>query len=495
MLTHLRNPEGAPRRRRSEQPIYSKRRRRRTVILLVGGLATLVIGTWYGIKFFQRVRLEGETFREGVNRRISAALGCKVEFTRLHEGGERSLAATGGLLTMREQALMESAKFSSVNASLTSASWFSHEWGIETLSISNILFKLNPQRAPLSDITPPPAVRESGDGFRWSISSEPNIITLDAVRVVNGLDLEWPGPAGQPPEAIRGLIGGGKIQPGGGGLGGSFVNGTLSLRGLPEISVAHLSWQLAGTRLAIPGARASSGPGTLFEITGHADLVREGTVALKVSIVDSQLKPLLPAAWRERLSGSLAAKDCAFTASIGKGPERTLSGDFTVTGALFSGIGFVHKIAHFLQRTDLSILEFPSLSGHFTWSPSGGLVLTNLTAEREASLRLAGDVTVNAAGAVSGRLTASVSDLTLRARSAAVPHPFRPSGEEGWTAFNFSVSGTAASLDDDIPVADTSLNFPRAVVPNGQKQPAPAPVRDADKDKELERKIKELQPD
>jgi len=494
MLSQLRSPDGTRRRRRSEQPVYTKRRRRRTLLIAGVSAAVLLIGGWYGVKFFQRLRLEGETFRQGVNRRISAALGCKVDFTRIHEGGDRSLAATDATLTTMDDGLLESARFTSLNASLTGSSWFSNEWGIRTLSIAGGVLKLNPGRVHSQpDAKPLAAVKESGDGFRWSISPEPDVITMDAVRILNGLDIEWPSAAAGEMEAVRKLTGGVKL-PAGGGMEGTFIKGLLTARGLPEISLETVTWKLSGTRLEIPGARATLGPRTLVEITGHADLVPDGSVALKLNIVDTQLLALLPAAWRERVSGALTTQDCTFTAGFGQGPERSLSGSFTVKGALLNGIGFTRKLAHFLQRTDLEILEFPELTGKFTWSPSAGLEISALSAERESFIRLAGAVTVTPAGDVKGRLNISVSELALNARAVAVPHPFKPTAE-GWAGISCNIGGTAASISDDIPVPGAPAAAP-GLLPGGAAQPdrpaAVTPASDPEKDARAERAFESL---
>jgi hypothetical protein len=487
MLSQLRNPDGTRRRRRSDQPVYSRRRRRRTLITVLVGIAVLLVGGWYGVKFFQRLRLEGETFRLGVNRRISAELGCKVEFTRLHEGGDRSLAATEATLTATGGGLLESGKFGNVSAGMTGSSWFSNEWGIKTLSISSGVLQFNPRRVPApADAKPLAAARESAGGFRWSISPEPDLITIDGLRIVNGLDLEWPSASGESAESLRGLMGGVKL-PREGGMEGAFIKGTLTARGLPEIAVEHITWKLAGTRLEIPGASARFGPGPLMEITGHADLVPEGNLALKVSILDTQLQTLLPARWRERISGALTAKDCDFTAAFGKGPERAFSGSFTIDGALLNGIGFTQKLAHFLQRPDLSVLEFPSLSGSFKWSPSTGLELSALTAERESLLRLAGRAAVNSTGDIEGRLSISVSERALQARANPVPHPFKPTAE-GWAGVSFGIGGTAAAITDDIPLSGSQASAP----PVRPQTPPTAPAADPGKDAKVEEAFESL---
>ena len=488
MLGQLRNPDGTKRRRRSEQPVYSQRRKRRLLFIIIAVVLVLLIGGWYTIGFFQRLRLEGDTFRQGLNRRISTALNCQVEFTRVHDGGDHSLAATEATFITRGHDLVESGSFQQISAALSTASWFSNEWSIGMVNIGSGTIKLNTARVTLDSqkMLPPAEVRSSGGGFRFSINPEPDVITLSSLRFAGGLDLEWPGLTEKEPESIRRLIGGPKVSADG-GMEGTFINATMNLRGLPALTVESVSWKLHGRRLEITGGHLNAGPGTRMEISGQADIVNDGSVSLNVSFLETQIKSLLPAAWMERVSGSLTATDCKFQAGFGKGPERSMSGDFTVTGAVFNGMGFLSKLVYFLQRQDLSILEFPSLSGHFEWSPSGGLTLTNLSAERDTFLRLGGTVTVTPSGDIKGRLKISTTELALRGRNSQVPHPFRAS-EEGWAAMEFNLSGTAASVADDIPVPDLKKSVP------GLPGSAPKAQRGADRNEETERKFNELLP-
>src|SRR6185295_1453505 len=103
----------------------------------------------------QRIRLEGETFRDGVNRRISEALGCQVEINRIFDGGDKSLAATEARFDTREaQDIVQSGTFNNLSASLTPSSWVSDQWGILMLSMTDGTITLNPDRpATPSDTT------------------------------------------------------------------------------------------------------------------------------------------------------------------------------------------------------------------------------------------------------------------------------------------------------------------------------------------------------
>ena len=489
MLSRLRSPDGTKRRRRKEQPVYTQRRRRRLTIGLVLGITTLVLAGWYGFRFFQRLRLEGETFREGVNRRTSEAVGCQVEFTRIHDGGDSSLSAVECRFDTRNEDILASGTLFGINADLTGSSWVSSEWGIKQLSITRGMLTFDPQRIPSAadnmKIMPRAAGREkSKDGFRFSIDPEPDIITLDLIRFTGGLDMEWPSGAGdRKPETIRGLRGHAKL-PDDGEIEGAFAGGTIVLKQWPEMRLEQFQWTLKERRLGITGAQIVIGSGEArAAIAGHADLIKEGSLDLKVTIESSLLKFFLPAAWQERVGGLFSTKDASFRAAFGKGPERKFEGDFTLEGGVLRGMGFINKLADSLQRRALSPLEFPQLTGHFAWSPSSGMEITNLAGDKEGLLRLAGDVKVNAAGVVSGRLKASASEIALSDRTVDHPHPFG-SVADGWASVEFNLSGSATLVNDDLVLPGYSAPRVPGPVPE-----SPAPAKD-----DLEKQFNDLLP-
>ena len=104
--------------------------------------------------------------RIAVNRRISGAIGCQVEFTRIHDGGDSSLSAVEGHFDTGQEELLASGAFSGINASLTPMSWVTSEWGITQLSITRgtlyvyvsrgLIRSVPHPHEPKSCIIPPP---------------------------------------------------------------------------------------------------------------------------------------------------------------------------------------------------------------------------------------------------------------------------------------------------------------------------------------------------
>lgn len=499
MLTQLRTPEGKRRRRRSEQPIHTARRRKRLWMIILISVLSLVLAGFYGFRYFQRLRLEGDTFRDGVNRRLSDALGCQVSLTRIRDGGEGTLSASEGRLENRDLELFENGAFSGLNAALTTASWVSDDWGITLLSITSGKIRLNPSRNLLAGNSmgwvPRTGGRErTSGGFRFGITAEPDKLSLDAIRFTGGLDLEWPVTGKETVEAIRGLQGSVKFPPTG-GIEGAFLNGSLELQSLPRLKLGRLEWKLNGRKLDIVGGSIQLGGDARAELSGSANLATDGSIELKLGFRETPLALLLPSVWSDRVFGKMETSDASFQSTFGKGPERTYSGKFVIAGCVLKGMGFLNKLAYSLQRPDLTNVEFPSLTGAFKWSPSTGLELTELSADLEGTLRLSGSVTVGPAK-VTGQLKASVTDTALRSRSRDIAHPFSPVSE-GWASVDFTLSGTSAVLNDSIVipgVPETSLrpSVSPSAVRESQSPPA-APEAPRTKD-ELEKQFNDLLP-
>lgn len=478
-MTTLRSPEGGKRRRRSVQPVVQSRRRRRLWIVLGLSVVSLVLAGYFGFRFYQRNRLEGETFRDGVNRRISEALGCQVEFNRIYDGGDESLAAKEARFEVRDPGdLIQSGTFSNLSASLTGSSWVTDEWGILMLNINEGTITLNPSRPDFpNDSTG--IVPHSGGGRHvggFGINPEPERITLDEVRFLKGLTVEWPASsgAGQTTEAIKKLRGHAKIARSG-GMSGTFIDGSVALNQMPEMRIQNLNWKLSGRKLDVAGGSIKFGGRAQASVSGKADLVSDGSAEFTADFESTPLATLLPPAWHEAVLGLFSAQKTTFRASFGKGPERVFEGDFKVVGAIFQGFTFFDKASEALGRNvEVQRPEFPVLTGHFKWSPSTGLELTNLFGERGELLRMSGSVTLTESGPVKGRLKLSTSENALRNVKKSAPQLFGPF-EDGWASFEFNVSGTAKAIVDDIDLK-TAARGPDSPAPDGAAS-TPSPTQ------------------
>ncbi len=514
-MTQLRTPDGSRRRRRSVQPVKTARKRRFLWIGLGVGLLAIVVGAYFGFRLFLRMRLEGETFRDGVNRNISSALGCEVEFRRIFDGGDNSLAATESRFTTGNQDLIESGEFNGLSAAMTATSWVADEWGIRMLSIHEARIKLNPFRTPgNSPAGTLPVVtggRKAEGGYRLGINPEPDRISLDAVRFQNGLSLEWPSADAASPESLSGLQGTVNVRRGK-GVDGFFKNGKLTLNLLPEIDVDSMQWSLNGRKLEISNAdiiiggkpdmlMAGKKPKPSASVSGVINLVNDGEVQLRANFSSTPLKNLLSKTWQDLVLGLFSAENATFITSTGKGPERVFEGDFKIAGAIVQGFSFTEKLAVATQRPEFSRPEFPILAGHFKWTPSGGMELTGLSGTREGMFRLSGNVTVSAQDAVSGRLTVGLHENIINGmpeKNRGIAGPV----EEGCASLDINLAGNGNTISDDLNAerGKTSAND-RTAEPGAPAPAAPAPRtpgatrRSKPSNAELEKQFQDLLPD
>jgi hypothetical protein len=128
---------------------------------------------------------------------------------------------------------------------------------------------------------------------------------------------------------------------------------------------------------------------------------------------------------------------------------------------------WVNRIAATLQRRELSILEFNSMRGRFRWSAEG-VEITDLTADRDGSLRLRGTITFAATGKVNAQLALEISELLLPPASLGGTSTFPPP-RDGRSVLEFTLVGTADSLTDSL-----SSTSAAAAPPSASDRPAPS---------------------
>ncbi len=475
MMQQLRSPEGKKRRRRSQQPVYDSRRHRRTIAIILISLATLSTGGCFSFRWFQKIRLEGDTFRDALNRRLTDELGCAVKVSRIYDGGESSLAASEARIDLYEKDLLEYGQLNNLNASLTSASWVSDSWGITRLTVDDIKLRLNPERALLREdtmwIRPTSKGREKSKdvGWRMGISPDPDIISLDHIQIARNLTIEWP--ALDTENKVEGLSDAQAAitLPLTGGLKGSLLKGMLSLKGLPVMNVREAHWKLNGRALRlegsmlVPNGGIGSGEGGVISADGDIDLQVNGSARLSLDMNKVPVETFFSSFWKQRISGLAAVKDATFTATFTGKEERTIEGDFSVTGFLLGSLPFVPALANHMQRPDFAKgMEFPEFTGHFTWSPLKGLTLTNLKGERPGELRIGGSLTASPDGKISGAVTFGAHDSIMAlVRSAGRPHPFM-AATEGWNTVTFQLNGAGSSISDNLPSIDQAPSAPPA---------------------------------
>ena len=512
MMDQLRHGGGAAgegggrrRRRRSQQPVHHARKKRTLLIAGLMFLALLGVGLWMGYGWLSRVRVESDAFRQALGRTISGMTGASVSLDRVRDSGGGTLSAAAVHVVLPEGSAVETADLTDLSATLTRASWVTDEWAVLNLVARGGTIRVNAGRGPLpADSTrllptPPGGGRETSSGFRMGITPEPASISVDRGRA-SRIDFVWSVPGGQD-EGLRDMDL--NFRPGrDGGWDVSAAGGVLDVRGLPGWEIDGLNVKVRGDALEVTGGRLLLPGGAHATASGKTRLTPDAPLELSVQTGEVPLKPLLPAAWADRIGGTLRIPAAVWTA---KGAQRMLEGEFVVRGAVLRGMDFVNRIALALQRREFSLLEFASLRGRFKWTPAG-LELTDLSADREGALRLRGTVTLTAAGDLKGDMKLEVSELLLpQLPYQGAPAVF-PAPRDGVSVLGFTLGGTAESPTDDIRLPEGGVaarplqpaETPPGAVPSpnpaapAAPAPAPLPATTPASPEEAEREFNEL---
>lgn len=487
-----------PRRQDAEAANFRERRdfgaagrKKRWLIYSLIGLLAVAGLVWLGIRMLNRWRIEGEGFRVNAGRRVSELADRRVSFSRFRQAGADQLNIASFSLAPARQDLLETALASDLTVDLAAGSWLADEWSVRSLRIKKADFAFKPNK-PLDEqtimgSTPAPVDRgaPTAGGFRIGLTSDPASVEVEAGRF-DELNLTWPGPGGQP-ESLNGLEGNFRLVDRE-NLQMEMVGGVLDTAAWSPMPVRQVNARLRGTALEIVSARLGFTAEHEIRVSGTADLTPAGKIQLKVDIGQILLKHLLPASWSFAVLGSFESQGGSWVSSIQSGPPATLTGPIRVRGLVLRNLPFVDKIASLLNKPELSLMEFPTLTGNFAWTPEATR-LTNLSAvSTDGLLRFKGGVTVTPGDTISGQLTFEANDAIFAGLPAESVTSFTPS-EEGWRALTVTLGGREDALTDDIGIAnpiilktrptaipanDPSLEIPRMTLPPGVKVPAPA---------------------
>ena len=504
MMERLKNGDsgtgerGKKRRRRSEQPVKIKRTRRAIVLTCLTVAGFLAMGVWMGLHYAAKIRIEGEAFRESLNRRVSSILGVQIEMKRLFDSGGGTLTASEAKFEIRTDDLLEGGTAHDVSAALTRSSWVTDEWGITSLSMRDATLRFNPARTVFPNDTttwvPVNKAAESVKGWRMGITAEPASISLDTIRLPSfTMELKLEGH--DVTESINGLDG--HIDVGRDGkMSGVFGKGVLNLNGWQPLKVLNLACVTAGRQLTVRQARVSMGETGTATLTGEGILDRSGSLLLQGKIDGISLPSFVPGALKDKLFGKISATEVEWRSKFFSGDERELRGKFLVENPVIRGLSFVKDLSDALRRPELIHMEFQTMSGNFRWTPTKGLELTEIHAEMKEPLKLEGSISIKG-NSISGDMVCTAKGSVLANIMEGTVGGFKVTGEQGQLAF--TLTGTPELLIDSIdllipgaldrpvpavkktaatPVKPTAPDAPSAPVPPTAK---PSTVRDPDK--------------
>lgn len=503
-------PSPRPLRQASQAP-----RRRRLWLLALLALFLLAAAAWLGLRLLNRWRIEGEGFRVNAARRLSELVGRPTSLARFHQVGSSQLGTASLTLAPLPQDLLDSLTLTDLNAQFNASSWLADDWVIRSLRIGRADLAFQPRKV-LDDPTrwktiPLPVDRgaPAPAAFRLGMTSDPAAILLDSGSF-SQLNLSWPGPSGKP-ESLTNLQG--QFRRADQATLLELTGGTLDTAAWPPFPIRQLNARLHGSTLDIISARLGFTADHEVRLSGSAELVPEGRLQLTADIAPLLLKHLLPEAWASSVLGSFQAEGAQWLSHFHQGPPATLSGPFTVKGLVLRGLPFVDKIAALLQKPELSLLEFPSLSGQFAWTPQGTRLSDLSATSANGLLRLQGEITAVPGASIAAALVITANEAYFASLPPEAPNLFRPT-PQGERALSFTLSGNEGAPADNIdlkppaiipkialPQAEPRMTLPPPAVPSlpaspppSPRPPRPAPLSPPPKpsDAELERSFQQL---
>ncbi len=446
----------------------AQRRRRRWMYALLS-LIFLAGATWFGIRLLNRWRIEGEGFRVNAARRVSELADRRVTFSRFQQTGPDQLGNASLTVSPTFQDLLSSATFTNLTSQLAAGSLMSEDWTLRSLRFQKADLAFDPAKkmdaATMWQTGPAPVDRgvpSQSNGFRLGLTSEPAAIVLES-GYFDELNLTWPGPEGKP-ESLTQLEG--NFHLAGPALRVEMSGGLLDTASWPPFPVHQINAKLQGSTLEIVSARLGFTAGHEIRVTGSAELVPAGRLQLSGDIAPILLKHLLPENWSTNVLGSFETTGSQWLSHFQSGPPPTLSGPFLVRGAVLRGLPFVEKIATLLRKPELALMEFPTFSGQFIWTPQTTRISAISAITKDGLLRLKGDLTVTPEGNLGGQLVFEANDAYFAGLPSLEPQLFSPSAE-GWRTLIVSFGGGDKPVTDNIPAPQPAAaqNRPAAVPP------------------------------
>ncbi len=482
--------------------------RRRLWLFALLALVFLAAAAWLGLRFLNRWRIEGEGFRVNAARRLSELVGRPTSLARFRQLGPNQLGNPSLSLSPLPQDLLDSLTLTDLSAQFNPTSWLADDWAIRSLRIGRADFAFQPSKI-LDDqtrwkSTPLPVDRGAPAPvpFRLGMTSDPAAVLLDSGSF-SQLNLSWPGPSGKP-ESLANLQG--NFRSADQAILLELTGGTLDTAAWPPFPVRQLNARLHGATLEIISARLGLTADHEVRLSGSAELVPEGRLQLTADIAPLLLKHLLPDAWASSVLGTFQAQGAQWLSHFHQGPPATLSGPFTVKGLVLRGLPFVDKIAALLQKPELSLLEFPSLSGQFDWTPQGTRLSKLSATSADGLLRLQGEIAAVPGASIAATLVVTANEAYFASLPPDDPTLFQPT-PQGERALTFTLSGSEGAPSDSIdikppailpkiplPQDEPRLTLPPPAATPPRPAPRPAPLSPPPKpsDAELERSFQQL---
>ncbi len=378
--------------------------------------------------------LRGEAFRKLIAAKTGEALRSEAVFGPLRWTGSSlfvdSIQATG-----LPGSMVESVRAYQVRADVNLRAIVDGAWRVDQIQMVSFNGTLRPGSNEPKTPGAPPQVAVYGIEAWLPKHFEVRRLDIAQARVnfrsIEGLEI-----ASLQDSALR-------IHPDGAGWTIEGVGGMLALANLPALTVVDFRSRTQGDVFFLTDSRFRLGE--TGKISASGEFANNSKLLVEWSQVD--LTPFLDPSWRSRFTGIWAG-----TASL-EWPESGLAagratGSFRLTDGLAQNIELLDRVAIFTGAPQFRRIPLQEISGVFEWT-KGTIQIANLVAESKGLLRLEGNCTITANGAVDGTLRIGVTPQTLQWLPGSRERVFTIA-QSGYVWTDVKISGSLQDVREDL---------------------------------------------
>ncbi len=395
-------------------------------VVLFLGVAGLVLTIWSG-RF-----LRSEEFRRLVARETGKALGGEAVYAPLRWSGASAYSQNVSVKGF-EFSPLAGLEGREIRARIDWRAALGRVWKIEEVTLVGLDASFQKPSVPR-----PVTEKSSSPPPRFALPME---VSLGALRAETS-SLIWIGSSGVQEGALTGsrLL----LEPNGLSWKISAEGGALTLPGFPEAKDVVFHARMTSGRFFLTDATGRVGASG--KISGSGEFGESSDLRLEWAGVDAGI--LLPAAWKDRLSGVLSG-----TTVLGWKPgieDPSVSGDFVLTEGLLQDIPVLDQIATFTSSPQFRRMPLHQVSGKFTreediWN------VTDFILESKGLLRVQGGFRVADSGAIEGTLRLGVAPQVLQWIPGSRERVFIEN-QSGYVWTDVRVGGTINNPKEDLSV-------------------------------------------
>ncbi|MCB1100309.1 MAG: hypothetical protein KDN22_32385, partial [Verrucomicrobiae bacterium] len=395
------------RRRRSEQAPTGKSTKFKIIAILAAFLVIVALAVPVVIFMMSQGQYTTDAFRKSVNDRVSALTGKTSDFGPFRMQGKSLFSDRLEISDDSRSGWLHQARLVGLRADFETSLHKGTEWPVKKLAINSAQVVLGYPSGQPQQLAPP----SGGQLSKPFVGLDPNpsaIVVRDLY--VRELDLAW-GPKGDY-DTLRGA----KLQAqiAGGSATWLLSDGKLKFGQIPALTVANLSGDYSHNKVSIQRGVIGYNKIEMGTISGEILLASPASANLQFSLDNIKLETWLDlhhrengkaskgllsdtvenTPWTDRIASARLFVQGEYASSLEQdAPAPTISGTFTLNGAVFSNWHLFYSIGLAFDESRLNSLAFEPIQGKFR-SQGGILEISDLNAEAKGLIKIRGGFTI-----------------------------------------------------------------------------------------------------